>query len=122
MARVRSKESYGAQLSILIYRKDFEDKEEQFWGSYDAQELATKLKMTGEEFNRNIKVEFEIDQELNIKLLFCKGKPHYLISLPDNDFSLNAAEIIKTDFSSFALIIFVEFVTQNTVANFTIGF
>ncbi|MCL2933271.1 MAG: molecular chaperone [Trichodesmium sp. MAG_R03] len=95
VARVRSKESYGAQLSILIYRKDFEDKEEQFWGSYDAQELATKLNMTGEEFNRNIKVEFEIDQELNIKLLFCKGKPHYLISLPDHVFSLNAAEIIK---------------------------
>ncbi|MDY7004542.1 MAG: molecular chaperone [Cyanobacteriota bacterium] len=95
VARVRSEESYGAQLSIFIFRKDFQDKKEQLWGSYDAQKLATELEMTGEEFNRKIKVEFEIDQELNIKLLFCQGKPHYLISAPDNISSLNAVEVIK---------------------------
>ncbi|GGA54405.1 virulence factor SrfB [Okeania sp. KiyG1] len=99
VARVRSEQPdgklYGAQLKIVIYRKDFEDKEEQLWGSYDSQELQKNLEMTEKEFNSKIKVEFEIDQELNIKLFFCQGKPHYLISNSDNISSLNAADVTK---------------------------
>lgn len=94
VAKVRSEQWYGAQLSIFIERKDFEDKTPQLWGSYDSQQkLATPLGMTGIQFNETIKVQFEIDQELNISLLFCQGKPHYLMQtkIP----SLDATEAIK---------------------------
>ena len=94
VAKVRSDRWYGAQLLISIYRKDFEDKTPQLWGSFKGDALAAKLRMSGREFNEKINVQFEIDQELNISLLFCQGKPQYAI--PEELPSLDATEAIKS--------------------------
>ncbi|NER38776.1 MAG: molecular chaperone [Oscillatoria sp. SIO1A7] len=79
VAKVRS-DWKGTQLTVAIYRKDFEGMTPQLWGSYDGQDLAKRLNLKDEEFREQIKVQFEIDHKLRFKLMFCQqGKPHYLI-------------------------------------------
>jgi hypothetical protein len=67
-------------LAIHIYRKDFEQMREQFWGKYDGKKLQMRLGMTEHEFRSKIKVQFEIAHTLQFKLLLCQGSPFYWIA------------------------------------------
>ncbi|MBW4633728.1 MAG: molecular chaperone [Iphinoe sp. HA4291-MV1] len=91
MAKFRSSWQ-GVQLTNNIIRQDFENIKPQLWGSYNGDALRNKLKMTVEDFQSYIKVQFEINQKLDIDLLFCRGNPHYLI--PVNIPCLDAAKAI----------------------------
>ena len=71
----------GMQLTNNIKRQDFENVKPQLWGYYNGDALMKKLGMSEEEFKNYIKVQFEINQKLEIDLLLCRGNPHYLISL-----------------------------------------
>ncbi|BAZ06612.1 hypothetical protein NIES3974_32730 [Calothrix sp. NIES-3974] len=70
----------GMQLTNNIIRQDFENIKPQLWGSYNGDALRKQLHMSEEEFKNQIKVQFEIDQKLEIDLLLCRGNPHYYLS------------------------------------------
>ncbi len=80
VAKVRSSQWYGAQLSIIIYRQDFEGRTPQLWGSFNGKALADRLGMNDFDFRNQIKVQFEIDYKLQLQLLFCRENPHYFIA------------------------------------------
>lgn len=84
----------GMQLTNNIIRQDFENIKPQLWGSYNGDALMKKLEISEEDFRGKIKVQFEINQKLDIDLLLCRGNPHYLI--PVNIPSLDAAKVILT--------------------------
>ena len=78
VAKVRT-EWQGIQLSNIIHRQDFENGEFRLWGSYDGNKLRQKLEMSEHEFLEQIKVQFEIDQNLQLNLLLVRGKAQRLI-------------------------------------------
>ena len=84
----------GMQLTNNLIRQDFENIKPQLWGSYNGDALMKKLAMNDDDFKNHIKVQFEINQKLDIDLLLCRGNPYYLI--PVNIPSLNAAKVIGT--------------------------
>jgi hypothetical protein len=72
------------QLSHIIYRQDYESGRLQLWGKYDGNNLFKKLnylqsKFDEKTFRETIKIQFEVDSELDISILLCKENPHYLI-------------------------------------------
>ena len=81
--KARTKWQEGSQLGTYVYREDYENSELRNWGNFSGQALADALGINRIAFG-DIKVQFEIDQKLQIKLLLCKSNPHYLIakSLP----------------------------------------
>ncbi|NJN11602.1 MAG: molecular chaperone [Richelia sp. RM1_1_1] len=80
VAKTRT-EWLGVQLSNIIYRQDYEEGGElRLWGSYDGNKLRQKLQMTEAEFLKLIKIQFEIDQNLQLNLLLVRGKAQRLIS------------------------------------------
>ena len=83
----------GVQLNNIIQRQDFEGQTPQLWGSYNGNALMKKLEMNENDFKKHIKVQFEVDQKLEFRLLFCQGDPHYLIGA--NIPSLNASDKIR---------------------------
>lgn len=91
MAKFRSSWQ-GMQLTNNIIRQDFENIKPQLWGSYNGDALRKKLEMSEEDFKSSIKVQFEINQKLDIDLLLCRGNPYYLI--PVNIACLDAAKVI----------------------------
>jgi hypothetical protein len=93
MAKYRSTWQ-GMQLTNNIIRQDFENIKPQLWGSYNGDALMKKLDMNEDDFRNHIKVQFEINQKLDIDLLLCHGNPHYLI--PINIPCLDAAKAIST--------------------------
>ena len=84
----------GMQLTNNIIRQDFENIKPQLWGSYNGDALMKKLEINEEDFKNNIKVQFEIDQKLDIDLLLCRGNPHYII--PVNVPNLDTAKVISS--------------------------
>lgn len=80
VAKYRSKWQ-GMQLTNNIKRQDFESVKPQLWGYYNGDALMKRLRMSEEEFKTHIKVQFEINQKLEIDLLLCRGNPHYLIGV-----------------------------------------
>ncbi len=84
----------GMQLTNNLIRQDFENIKPQLWGSYNGDALMKKLAMNDDEFKNHIKVQFEINQKLDIDLLLCRGNPYYLI--PVSIASLDAAKVIGT--------------------------
>ncbi|MBD2616210.1 molecular chaperone [Nostoc punctiforme FACHB-252] len=73
------------QLSNIIYRQDYEGAQLQLWGSFNGNNLWNQLKQSDplinlEEFFLNtIKIQFEVDLMLDIRILLCREQPHYLI-------------------------------------------
>jgi hypothetical protein len=84
----------GMQLTNNIIRQDFENIKPQLWGSYNGDALMKKLGIHEDEFRNQIKVQFEINQKLDIDLLLCRGNPYYLISV--NIPCLDAGKAIGT--------------------------
>ncbi|MEH2146065.1 molecular chaperone [Nostoc sp.] len=72
----------GIQLTNIIYRQDYEDGDLRLWGSFDGKNLMNKLGIQEAEFLKKIKIQFEIDQTLEFRVLLCQGNPHYLIDIP----------------------------------------
>jgi hypothetical protein len=91
----------GMQLTNNIIRQDFENIKPQLWGSFNGDALRKTLAMSEEAFKNQIKVQFEINQKLEIDLLLCRGTPHYFISknIPhiDTAKTINIATIITED-------------------------
>jgi len=89
----------GLQLSNIIQRVDFEGEGEgegakpQLWGSFNGKALADELKIGDDQLRNQIKIQFEVDQNLEFSLLLCKGDvAHYLI--PSHIPTLNAGDKI----------------------------
>ncbi|QFS52319.1 molecular chaperone [Nostoc sphaeroides] len=83
VAKVRNEWS-GIQLTNILYREDYEGAQPQLWGSFDGNNLFKKLKesestLNEQTFEKIIQIQFEIDSTLNIEILLCRKKPHYLI-------------------------------------------
>lgn len=78
------------QLSMVIFRHDFDGGAQTIWGSYDGEALAKRLGMSPERFIEEIKVQFQVDHELRFKLFLTRGEPdsrapaHYTISSPED--------------------------------------
>ncbi|MBD2183944.1 acetate and sugar kinases/Hsc70/actin family protein [Aerosakkonema funiforme] len=81
----------GVPLTITIYRQDFDGANPMLWGGYNINRLVRQLGMEEDEFKAKIKVQFEIDQKLQFKLLFCQGTPHSLISASCESLDLKKA-------------------------------
>ncbi|WP_427160865.1 molecular chaperone [Aliinostoc sp. HNIBRCY26] len=86
----------GIQLTNIIYRQDYEDGDLRLWGSFDGKNLMEQLRMDEAEFLRKIKVQFEIDQTLQFKVLLCQGNPHYLIDVPGIDINAALTKVSET--------------------------
>jgi hypothetical protein len=86
VAKLRTDQWKGIQLSNIIYRQDYEGGQLQLWGIFNGNNLWDYLKqsesqMLSEKFFREtINVQFEIDSTLlYISVLLCRKQPHYLI-------------------------------------------
>jgi 5-hydroxyisourate hydrolase-like protein (transthyretin family) len=90
VAKVRT-EWQGVQLSNIIHRQDFENGEFRLWGSFDGNKLRQKLGMTEQEFLERIKVQFEIDQNLQFNLLLVNGRANRLMPSHTESIDVNAA-------------------------------
>ncbi|QLE55033.1 virulence factor SrfB [Nostoc sp. TCL26-01] len=86
----------GIQLTNIIYRQDYEDGDLRLWGSFDGKNLMEKLGMDEGEFLKKIKVQFEIDQTLQLNVLLCQGNPHYLIDVAGIDVSSAISALTDT--------------------------
>ncbi|ODH02975.1 molecular chaperone [Nostoc sp. KVJ20] len=79
------------ELINIIYRHDYEGGQLQLWGSFNGDNLRNQLKqsdsqMNSDNFFRNvIKIQFEIDSTLDIRILICRKEPHYLIDDRNGD-------------------------------------
>ena len=81
----------GVPLTITIYRQDFDGANPMLWAAYNINRLVRELGMEEDEFKAKIKVQFEIDQKLQFKLLFCQENPHCLISASCESLDLKKA-------------------------------
>jgi hypothetical protein len=96
VAKVRNIWS-GIQLINIIYRQDYESGQLQLWGSFDGKQLWQELQQRGcdikeKSFEEDIKIQFEIDSALDIRVLLCQGYPHYLIESDGIDVNKVIAE------------------------------
>jgi hypothetical protein len=81
----------STMLAIDILREDFEG-QQILWGAFNGNnKIAIPLGMNEFEYRRNIQVQFEINQQLDIQLLFCRGLPHYLIKNELSSIDMNKA-------------------------------
>jgi hypothetical protein len=95
VAKVRNEWS-GIQLSNIIYRQDYEGGQLQLWGDFKGNNLLTelnkfKLNINEKTFETTIKIQFEIDSTLDIRILICQKRPHYLI----DDFDGNGIDVTQ---------------------------
>jgi hypothetical protein len=49
------------------------------WGAIDGGQLARSIGITEPEWSNDMKGQFEVDHHLRVKLLLCRGDPHYVI-------------------------------------------
>ncbi len=85
----------GTQLKALIFRLDYQKGTPRYWGTFNGESLAKQLELNETEFREKIKVQFEINQKLDIDLLFCRGKnPHYKIDTSSSSLQVNP-DVIK---------------------------
>ncbi|MGB3651907.1 MAG: molecular chaperone [Rivularia sp. (in: cyanobacteria)] len=94
IAKARSK-WLDLQPTNTINRKDYEGAKETPWVNFVFEKMAKELgeySSTSSDYLKPFKVQFEVNQKLEIILLLCKGKPHYLID--DKCPSLNVGEKI----------------------------
>lgn len=79
-----------AQLATGVYREDFPGAKPLYWGGFDGQTIARSIGMTDEQFRDSVKLQFEIDQELQFKLFVCQGDAHYLIEKDIPNLDINS--------------------------------
>lgn len=87
IAKARS-EWLAVQPTITIERQDFDKQRPYFWAEFIFELLAKDktLEVYSEMFDycAPFKVQFEINQALEIGILLCRGIPHYIIPRDDN--------------------------------------
>lgn len=81
-----------AQLTTGVYREDFPGADLLYWGGFSGQTIANKIKMMDELFRDSVKLQFEIDQELQFRLFVCQGDAHYLIKKDISSCDINSLE------------------------------
>ena len=96
----------GIQLTNNIFRQDYEKANPQFWGSFNGNILLKKLQeldpnLNEITFQKIIKIQFEIDSELNIDVLICREEYHYLIDDSDDRF-LDLTKVITENSALFS--------------------
>jgi molecular chaperone DnaK (HSP70) len=81
IAKARS-EWRPLQSTNTIYRKDYKGAKEIPWVNFVFEEMARRLGVYSDtkDYLEPFKVQFEVNQKLEISLLLCNGKPHYLIN------------------------------------------
>jgi hypothetical protein len=79
LGKVRSRDPEWLQPQVVtrIYRVDYQGDAGSNWGNYYLDNLARDLKLKPERLQEELRVRYEIDHELNIKMLLCKGEPKY---------------------------------------------
>lgn len=82
-----------AQLTTGVYREDFPGAVPLYWGGFDGQTIAKSIGMTDDRFRDFVKLQFEIDQELQFKLFVCQGNAHYLIKKDIPSLPINSSEM-----------------------------
>jgi hypothetical protein len=94
-AKVQSKWLSTVQPTITVRRQDFNNDNSDgiAWYNFVFEELAKGIGIYSdtEKYYEPFKVQFEVNQTLEIGMLFCKGNPHYLI----NDGSPNLKNLNK---------------------------
>jgi hypothetical protein len=81
-----------AQLTTVVYREDFPGATLLPWVGSDGQTIAKSIGMNDEQFRDSVKLQFEIDQELQFKLFVCQGSAHYLIKKDIPSLEINSLE------------------------------
>lgn len=98
MGKARS-EWLPTSISIDVKREDYKGRAI-FWGGFNSSNQITKeLAMGDPEFLNEVSVQFEINHQLDIRLFFCRGKPHYRIDtdLPSIDVRKALPGGLRTD-------------------------
>ncbi len=84
-AKIQTKWLDAVQPTITVRRQDFNNDNSDGvpWYNFVFEELARKIGIYSESEKRKyyepFKVQFEVNQTLEIGMLFCKGNPHYLV-------------------------------------------
>ena len=78
------------QPTMTIYRRDSDNKKPTPWAEYVFEQLAQQLEIYSDafEYYDPFKVQFEVNQMLEISLLLCRGDAHY-------SFSSNGSNVLK---------------------------
>jgi hypothetical protein len=81
VAKARS-EWFPVQATISVLRQDFEKMTEVLWAEFNFQSLAQEINVYEETlaFLPLFKVQFEVNQKLEISFLLCRGYPYHLIT------------------------------------------
>lgn len=66
-------------LQVTVLRKDYEDGIPQHWGTFNGVAIAKELGLDTERWRRSIRVQFEVDHRLKIRLYVCHGQPNYVV-------------------------------------------
>ncbi|AOW98778.1 hypothetical protein BJP34_04310 [Moorena producens PAL-8-15-08-1] len=91
-AKARSK-WFGVLPTTNIYRRDFESQREILWAKFNFEEIAKQIGIYSQNNNlwfEGFKAQFEVNQTLEIEMVVCRGKPHYLVGdqVDDNNSTL----------------------------------
>jgi len=80
------------QPDMVVYRRDYDNANENYWGSYDIHDHDHVMQALGlgrdqeEAFLARYRVRFEVNSRLEFRLFFCQGDPHYAVPV---DLGLN---------------------------------
>lgn len=78
--KARSEWSDGATLNTSVLRKDFDgDHSGRLWCKFDATPWTKRWGMTDQEWRNEIRYQLEVDQMLEMRLLLCRGEPHFCV-------------------------------------------
>jgi len=66
------------QLKSTVMRQDYDGATMQLWGHFDGGKLASDLNLRDDQWRRQIKVQFQIDQKLRIDMMLCNGTPQHI--------------------------------------------
>ncbi|MCS7270218.1 MAG: hypothetical protein NZ703_03965 [Gemmataceae bacterium] len=87
----------GAALTVDFYREDYATTQQLPWGSFHAQELANQLGSSDQQWQEQIRYQYEVDHRLNIQVLMYRRDgantgPHYRLRGDEPQLALRGSQ------------------------------
>jgi hypothetical protein len=100
LGKIRTEGWRSLQLNTQVSRIDYVGDKGNLWGDYDLSILAKKLNWPDETLQKSLQARFEIDHNLQIKLMLCHKDPTYTFTgrepvLSERDIRKELKERIK---------------------------
>lgn len=73
----------AATLSLFIQRRDHDEGGSKNWGSFTSTSLCERLQISDQDWQEHIKLQWEVNHQLQFQLFLCRGKAHHLVQESD---------------------------------------